>query len=99
MGAFWGIYGALVGTLYCLLAPRGKGRRFLTGLLVFAFIMGITHLVVGIAAVLLGQPYHVWFPFLLLGGLLTFVIPLGPFPAIKKAYDQAELRKLQALDA
>jgi len=97
-GTFWGCYGALFGILAGFLVPRGKGRRLLTGMLIFAVVMGIIQLVIGILALCLGQPYHVWFPFVLLGGLLLFIFP-GVFSGIRKQYEQAELRKLQALDA
>ena len=77
-GAFWGCFGGLFGTLGGILVPRGKGRRLLTGMFVFAFVMGILHFAVGIAALFFGQPYHVWYPFVLIGGLMVVIMPRLP---------------------
>jgi hypothetical protein len=97
LGTTAGGYGALFGGLCSFLPPRGKGRRLLTGMVIFAVVIGIVSLTVGILALFLGQPFHVWYPFVLCGGLLIIFFP-SLFPAIRKRYEQVELRKLQALD-
>jgi hypothetical protein len=98
LGTLGGCFGALIGILCGFLVPRGKGRRLVLGMIVFIFIMGVIHLVIGISALCHWQPYHVWYPFVLTGGLLVVIPPIA-FSAIRKQYEQAELRKLQALDA
>ena len=100
-GAFWGIYGALCGVLAGTLIPRGRGYRLVIGMLVFGLIMGVLQLVIGVTALLCGQPYHVWYPFLCGGGVLAFVFGMVFIakPEIRKHYEQAQLRKMQALDA
>jgi hypothetical protein len=41
------------------------------------------------------QPYHVWYPLVLIGGILTLV--MGPLlPVVRLRYRQAEQRKLDA---
>jgi hypothetical protein len=97
-GGFWGCYGALFGCLAGFLVPRGKGRRLLMGMIILAVLAGIVHLTVGMTALLVGQPYHVWYGFMLLGVILLFVFP-GVSWGIRRAYIQAEQRRMQALDA
>ena len=98
LGTLLGCYGALFGILCSILVPHGKGKRLLYGMVLFAGIMGIFSLVIGLTAVLYGQPYHVWYPFVLLGVITVFVFPF-PFLTIRQQYKQVELRKMQALDA
>ena len=97
VGTLWGIYGGTVGGLCGFLVPRGKGRRWLTGLILFGFGMTILQLVIGMMALLFGQPYHVWYPLILCSGIMLILTPMM-FSVIKKGYEQAELRKMQALD-
>ena len=97
LGVAAGVWGALFGCLAGFLVPRGRGRRLLTGMFIMSIAMGIISLSFGVLALCLGQPYHVWFPFTLIGIVFVFVFS-GCFPAIKKQYDQFEQRKMQALD-
>jgi hypothetical protein len=66
-------------------------------MVVFGVIMGFFLLAPGITALLCGQPYHVWCPFILVGGMMI-VIFSSFFPILRKQYKQAELRRMQALD-
>ena len=92
-----GLYGGLVGGLGAFLGSREKGRRLLIGMLVFAVVVGLVLLSTGILALVLGQSFHVWYPFVLFGGILvTVFLPL--FFVIKKVYEQVERRRMQALD-
>jgi hypothetical protein len=97
VGTACGIYGAALGSLAGFLIPRGRGRKFLLGMIVCTNIIGITSILIGISALLLGQPYHVWYGFVLLGGIFVFVF-FPFFFVIPNAYRQAELRRMQALD-
>ena len=96
-GSAVGIYGALFGCLAGFLVPRGKGRSLLIAMVALGFAVGIASLLVGIFAVFSGQPYHVWYGFTLIGGLLVFILPVA-FSTIGKQYDQFEQRRMQALD-
>ena len=97
LGVSIGLFGGLFGCLAGFLVPRGKGRRLVMGMFIFAVFIGITLLLVGILALCLGQHFYVWYPFMLCGGITVLVFP-GCFMAIKKQYAQSELRKMQALD-
>jgi hypothetical protein len=97
MGCVVACFGALGGILAGFLMPRGKGRRLITGMFVFGIVVGAILLVVGMTALLSGQPYHVWYSFLLPGGIMIAVFSLV-LPGIRKRYEQVELSKMQALD-
>ena len=91
LGAVVGIYGALAG----LLAPRGKARAMVLGLHASFLIVGGLTFAVGLAALLLSQPYHVWFP-LLLGGAISSAVLAGLLPVVRMRYAEAERRRLAA---
>ncbi len=97
LGTLVGIYCGTIGTLCSFLVPRGKGKCLLLGLFRGGIIIGALSLSVGIIALILGQPWHVWYTFVLIGGLMCFLMPTG-LSHIKKEYAQAELRKMQAFD-
>ncbi len=91
IGGLGGTLGALAGTL----APKGKGRNFILGAFTLMVIVGVGHLVVGLYALFMGQPYGIWYPLVLIGGILTIVI--GSLrPVVRRAYEQAEARKMEA---
>ena len=96
-GSAVGLYGALFGCLAGFLVPRGKGRGLLTSMTVFGFAVGVALLLMGLVALFSGQPYHVWYGFTLIGGILVIVLP-GCFLSIRKQYEQFEQRRMQALD-
>ena len=90
--------GVLCGTLGALggwLAPRGKGKAVVVPVHGAVVTAGIVSLGAGIAAVSMGQPYHVWYP-LLLGGFIMTMVMGGLFPVVLLRYRQAEQRRLQA---
>jgi len=66
----------------------------LAGLLV---AIGLVCLTAGIVALVLRQPYHVWYPLLLGGFILSFCCG-GLTPVLMLRYRQAEARRMQAQD-
>jgi len=54
-------------------------------------------LVAGLVALGLGQPYAVYYPLLLFGGILTVVCG-GLLPVIRRRYAEIELRRMTAMD-
>ena len=94
-GSALGILGGLIGTVCGVLAPRGKGRLFVLGTMSAVVIISFTILIVGLVALLIGQPYMVWYPCLLIG-VLGVVIFGGLIPVIRGVYRQAEQRQLEA---
>jgi hypothetical protein len=89
-----GACGALCGVLLWL----GWGRRFVLTLEPILIVLGVLGVLVGIVALVAGQPYLIWFPPLLLGGISSLVFGLN-YPGTKNRYRQIELRKMQAADA
>lgn len=91
IGVVCGIFGAIVGSL----APRGIGRKAVLGFAVVIIVIAAAVLLTGIYALAVGQPYHVYYPMLLLGFVPTLVMG-GLFPSMRRRYDAAEQRKMDA---
>jgi len=98
LGFFIGCYICLIRILVGFLMPRGIGRRLITGMFVFGIVMGFAILGVTITALLCGQSFRVWCPFIVLGVFPLVVFPVA-YLTIRQKYKQVELRKMQALDA
>ena len=96
-GAVLGILGGIAGTLAGALAPRGKAKRLVMTLFISMFTGGIVALAIGIVALTVGQPYAVWYPLVLFGGIMALVV--GPLiPLVRLRYRQAEARRLEAAE-
>lgn len=91
LGALGGIVGAIAGSL----APKGKGRSFVLGAFAVMTLIGMAHLALGLYALFTGQPYGIWYPLVLIGGILTVVMG-GMRPALRRRYDEAAARQAAA---
>lgn len=91
------VIGCLGGLLGCL-AGLGKARRFVVGTTKILIVFGILMTIAGIVAIASSQPYAVWYPLVLIGGILTFVCS-GNFHTVKKRYDELEIRRMTSMDA
>ncbi len=92
-GAVMGGFGALIGTLVSM----GRARGFVTGLINALILLGACLLLAGVWAMFGKQPYHVFYPLLLIGALCSCL--MGWFRVtVRKRYEQWELRRMQALD-
>lgn len=93
-GGLLGLWGALIGVL----ASRGKARAFVLGSANVLLVIGIASLVGGIVALASSQPYVVYYPLLLIGIILVFVISKlrGTLAA---RYEEIELKRMQSMDA
>jgi hypothetical protein len=94
-GSVIGILGGLYGGLIGVLAPKGIGGRVLVPIHIGFVVVGIVSLITGLIAVFMHQPYHVFYPLLLCGGILTFVMG-GLLPLVVIRYRQADTRKMDA---
>lgn len=94
-GAGVGVLGGVLGGIGGPLAQQGKGRGFVLPAFLITAIVGVILLMAGIAGSILGQPYAVYYPLLLLGFIMAAVFG-GLTPMIRMRYQQAEARKLEA---
>ncbi len=94
-GGGLGILCGLFGAGLSWLGPRGRGRRLLSALLAFIALAGAAALVFGLAALVAGQPYPIWYPGLLIG-VLALGGAFGMRPLLRRIYEQAEHRRLEA---
>jgi hypothetical protein len=93
LGPLLGIMGAIVGTL----SGMGRGRKVAIGICWFMIVFGSVCLAAGSVAVATSQPYVVYFPLLLIGVLST-VIMSSVLPSTRKRFEDAELRRMTAMD-
>ncbi|MGE0608984.1 MAG: hypothetical protein AB7O62_17950 [Pirellulales bacterium] len=96
-GTLLGVCGGLWGTLVGVLGPMGKGKSWMIamgwGMLAACAVL----LLAGLAALLAGQPYGIWYG-LGFQGLLGLFIVGGLLPVVKKTYQLAEQRRMNAQD-
>lgn len=96
-GMSLGLVGAAFGILASRWAPRGLKPQLVLGANAACIVLGLLLLAAGLTALFKGQPYHVWYPFMLLGGIMTAVMaPLRV--TLRRVYAGAELRKMQIRD-
>jgi hypothetical protein len=93
-GGVIGLMGAITGWL----VSRGRARKFVLGTALVLTALGGVLLVAGIVAMVLSQPYAVSFTLLLMGTILTLAFG-ALFRRARRAYSEAELRRMRALDA
>ena len=94
VGGSIGIFGAVFG----ITAGLGKARSFVLAMTLVSCGVGILMLITGTLAVATGQPYHVYFLFFIIGGVLAFVMGLN-YPVLKRRYDQLEFQRMSAMDS
>ena len=94
LGVLGGVYGSVVGSL----APMGRARGLVLGFHGVLLGLSAVLLAAGLAALAVGQPYGVWFG-LGLAGLFGVVVFGLLTPVVRRAYEQAERRKMAAQDA
>jgi hypothetical protein len=92
-GALVGAVGALIGVLTSL----GRARRFVDLAAKALVVVGTVAFIGGVVAIARSQAYAVYFPLLSVGFVST-VVPLALLPAIRKRYEDIELRRMRAHD-
>jgi peptidoglycan/LPS O-acetylase OafA/YrhL len=94
-GGVGGTLGGLLGAAAGALAPKGKGRPWVMAGFGVMIALGFASLALGVVAIVAGQPYGIWYPPLLVGIILPVVL-LGVLPGVRRTYDAAEARRIEA---
>jgi hypothetical protein len=92
-GSIVGCIGGLIGTL----AGLGRARRLALGLAWATIVFGLACLLAGAVAISLAQPYAVWYPLLLGGGISAGVMG-SLLRTLRRRYAEIELRRMAAMD-
>ncbi|CAN5197637.1 hypothetical protein BH10PLA2_BH10PLA2_23790 [soil metagenome] len=94
-GSVLGILGGVWGTLVGIGASRGKWKPIVYGLSIFMVGTGVACLFAAIVALAMGQPFFVYYPLGLIGLISTAVIG-AQMPMVRKRYQEADNRRLEA---
>ncbi len=92
LGSLLGLLGAAIGVL----SATGRHRRLVMGLLWAGIICGLTTLAGGLVAIVVWPGVSA---VLILAGSLAALIFMPLRAVVRRRYDEAELRRMQALDA
>ena len=93
IGVLGGVWGGLAGAL----APRGRAKVLVLGYAWALLLASALLLATGLAALLCGQPYGVWYG-LGLSGLIGLAVLAPNLYVVRGVYRKAEERKLAAHD-
>lgn len=96
-GTAFGVAGGVWGSLVGVLAPLGKARSLVFGTCGVLIGAAVVMLVAGAIALATGQPYGIWYG-LGLPGVMGLILMPSMWPMIRRAYRQAEERRIQAHD-
>lgn len=94
-GSLIGLLGGGLGILGGCFARKGELKSTTFGLMYLMLVISIASLITGIVAVLMKQPYHVWYPLVLVGFIGT-AVGGSMFPTMRNVYRQAENRRFEA---
>ena len=98
IGAIGGTGGGLLGAVFGIMAGFGIARQFVLNSILALTGLGVAILLAGIVALALAQPYHVYYPLLLFGGILALVFGVN-YPHLKRRHAELELQKMAAMDS
>jgi hypothetical protein len=93
LGSAIGVLGALVGVL----VSRNRGRGFVLPVMTAAAVLGSVLIAASVAAIPAGQPPGIVF-LLFLPGVILAAIFGASLPRVRRAYAEAELRRMRAMD-
>lgn len=94
-GAGVGVMGGVLGTMMGVCGPAGKAKPLVFALYWGSLLISVACLLTGIAALIAGQPYGVWYGLTLAGFIGSMVLGLNYFTLVN-VYRQAEQRKMAA---
>ncbi|MSQ94546.1 MAG: hypothetical protein EXR98_08310 [Gemmataceae bacterium] len=98
LGGLTGGSAGLLGAVYGITSGLGVARRFVLQSTLVLACVGVAVFLAGLIALAIGQPYHVYFLPLLVGGITAVVFGVN-YPVIKRRNEQMELQQMSALDS
>jgi hypothetical protein len=96
-GSAYGVTAGLFGGLVARLASRGHAKNLVLGAWIALWAVAIVLLGIGVVALIQGQPWGVWYGFLLPGSIGTLVVGANSF-VVLRSYKTSEERRLAAKD-
>lgn len=94
-GAGVGLWGAAIGIAAGILIPKGKGRTIVRTLMYPMIVLALATVITAIVALVKDQPRHVWYPLMLLGGIVLIQLAwLAPMLELRMR--AVERQKLEA---
>ncbi len=96
IGTCIGCWGGLIGCMSTFCVRKGL-KKLIYALFGICIAAGFVLTIAGLVALFTKQPYHVWYAFLLPGGL-AMVIPASLLPTMRKRFTEYEMRQIQARD-
>ena len=93
LGVLLGSFGAVVGVC----AARGKLGQWAVFVAMAFASLGVVMLIAGAIALALGQPYHVYYPLMLIGGIAALVCGCNVM-TVRNAVRACQQRKLAAAE-
>ena len=96
-GTAYGIAAAWMGAVVGFNVPKGKKRGFILKAWFTLWAIAVVLMIAGVVAVAAGQPWGVWFAFLLPGVIGTLVVGANSVVIIR-SYRVVEQRRLAAKD-
>jgi hypothetical protein len=96
-GAAYGVLAGLMGGLVAWLVPRGRAKDFILRAWSTLWALAVALLIVGLVALINGQPWGVWYGFLLPGAVGTLVVGANSYVILKR-YRDVEERRVAAKD-
>ncbi len=91
-GAAVGVIGGVIGASAGVLVPKGKGKPFVVGTMATMAVLGLVALQAAVVAVILKQPYSVYYPLILAGSVMVVVFG-SLLPVTLMNYRLAEARQ------
>ena len=96
IGSTIGLMGALIGIACGVFVQKGL-RKLVYAVFALAIAVSVILLALGLIALVLGQPYHVWYAFGL-PGLIGTIVFSCLLPVARNQFTQIEFRRMQAND-